>query len=1312
MSTTALDKRYKRYSIAEGTDDSPTVPVRYITNEENPKWIGHILMETDKTLAEEAENLRLASMYKYTPEDIVMSYYYASLYVDIDDSAVIEKINEYMVELGMDKRKYKNLSGDLAQWKTIYMDMRNVINSDSDSGSGSDVEPDTEYYSYRDENAKKIIGYLLGYEDGNKVPQVRMSDFVYKTTTVYLSVDGDIDSTMGYELFDMIDVSEEIPNIAYKSSKIFNKVISDSLGKDYSVITYPIGNIKEKDVIYMVVWTGTGNIGDASKREFSHAKFNLSEREIEVNVVLSPNGGEINIVIERLSNAIGANIELDRYGRTSGTFNMYGIEEEGVFDNIMYIEELFLEFIAIDTNGLIFLDESNTSYPNRVRRNMSYRELELPENRLINEGYIRNPSSVSFAIQREVAGRYDNLKDEEGNDLVINYGGISRNIKAGTRYVSVNITHASNIDTIEEFVELLTRLMTIYVESWEEIGNKYRNYTPSIFPDTTKTKGIEKFSKVERLKELYPEVFRIGYARICQGPSKQPETISNKTWEYIYNLVRESVEYHNDTIGEDSIPEEDAMVRLVDILRRDYPDDQLDIEAFPEKMTEESLELALSVYIDGRQTMPFPKGEKKFDVLCVDDQNRYPSIILNKKGDNIDEYPYLPCCAMDDQTPKYAKNLYNEYYHGIESKRKIGNKTTINYSKSLPYDRVGTMHSSMERALLNIDSGNLAFYYRKGVVNSINSFLHCILTIYGEDSYHDAKTEEVKEEIAMEYRRRIADFTYPALYKQELFDMSDDSIIDKLTDPDYFYDPILFYRGVEEYFGVNIFILDYDSSKDPSNRETITLPRFKVFHSSPHRDRPSVIILRHWGSSSERRQYPQCELIARNTPEEDTAVFDEPFGGSLHDMLYMSNLSITWSVEKSREVPRANWHSLVDYAKLIGDVIYQYIDSYGKVRAFVFEEDNSNITMIVPPTQPINVEQIYELPDGDGKVVVKTFKQRPTAIDKDKNGDIIGIWYRVADMEHCVYFPIISTRSISTDIDNLPIGPSSPIPQNTISYSKLNISSRVEMVRKAASVTVQLCVWLYAISIKNGESFDGDVFVIMDKPPEESLVVYDVTSIPGVLPDVSKLTDAAKYIKRFMPNFVLSTNPLRLAMMSEKMRDGVLFALNRYYSTRDMGKTSIPDKLHGIYTYASDFKSKPGQIIIAGKRQMKEWLSSKMQPNTRTRILSKLTTSMIYMTKPYLYRDPEGRIFMIQNVAISETSNIQRAINVAYTWLLNRINIGFDASSTSVEFPYAVFGILKGGDLVPIEDRTEGGEEFLMLLMYSSTTYAAMLRLL
>ena len=770
-------------------------------------------------------------------------------------------------------------------------------------------------------------------------------------------------------------------------------------------------------------------------------------------------------------------------------------------------------------------------------------------------------------------------------------------------------------------------------------------------------------SKIERLKEMAPDLFVTGYARRCQCVV-QPIIVADDEIEAWQN---------NTFVYKDTVRQ--------------------------------------------RQIMPFPPDNPRWNFVCPNDATPFPGVRLNKDLLNKDIYPCVPCCFKDDQMDPQAASKYNECYKGRPKKAEEKTTTTkethkIKTDKILAPGRYGYVPKSIA-SLISKYSEESVDISRLGVPSTVNSLLHCVSVAIEDKTYLSLGTIEQKEAYVSNIRNIIAKQTLPTLIKQEMYDFSDEEIKEQLADPNVFLDPNLFYRGVEQAYNINIYVFSPPDKEDENTLASFELPRFKLFHvQAPRNERQAVLVFRTWGAEADALTHPHCELIVDKDEDNNriTYKFGPDMNRLLHDALTTLNRTITWELNEIPNQPtqiiaRNNIYSRENYYYLLNKLpTHQLIDGYGKTRGFIFPAAGQNVTMIVPSTQPEN------LPLGKvsrvGHEIATSIFGPPRAVTKN-DGNVDGLWYQVLDLDFGIYIPINPT----TGYTNLPVGPTNPLVEEGVDVVK-----RVRKLRRDLDTIIQIIKWLYLLSGLNVSDFVNQYMLIGNIKPEDSAMVYNLSNIGIKLPEANNVTEGLNQIKLLAPTLVQSGNGTdRLFMYNQKIFDGILYYLKKYDYERKPRNPVIPKIIYRSDISEEDFIHQRRVAIFTNEQDMNTWINTLDKLSFKNIIIEDtLNISNALRAEPYLYISPTGNIYMIQNVV---TGDRMRAINVGYYWYLYKINLGhtameFDTETLGNTPVYVVYGISPA--LAPIITENHAGDstQYLQVLSYGSGQYAAMLPLL
>ena len=1039
----------------------------------------------------------------------------------------------------------------------------------------------------------------------------------------------------------------------------------------------------------MTVWSSdTGDVREAKKDSYSTSVYHLDNNTLFISSPVT-NIRDETAALSFVSAAfptldLGPSSEV----KVRGQFNMYELDitDYSLVDMILNTELL---------RHYLYIEETIKSYASKKRLNLRYKSLlgEADEDTPTGEGYITNKSSVSVKLKQKYIAQYGE-GSETGEALQeLQADGTVKPVSfpVGTPYVEVRITSADSRTIANQFVEVFRRLMDWYRQWRDNVNYYYMNYVPELLPAAEKPREVPKSvpkvgpgapprrggsKKITQLKEVAPDIFIAGYPRLCQLP-KQPIAIA---------------------------PEEIEMWKQRKIIVNDR-----EVE---------------------RQIMPFPPDNPRVWLVCPDDRYPYPGI---KDSDlkNNDQFPYIPCCNktnhMDPNIRSTSK--YNQYIRGIRIEKtkttKVGHQ--IKGNKIL----VSARHGSLPKTINELLTQRIPDNVRWGEPTGVNSLIHCVLDALDWPEYIRLPvTGDDRENYALGIRRRLFEEIDTAVYKQELYDYTSDEIRDQLANPEIFFDPYLYYRGLEELFNINIYT--FIPSERDENEETgyLEIPRFKTFHAQPQRDRRTVLIYKHTGGKT--TGLPQCELIV--SYDEEVKIPTKIFEGEVNDFLYhlMTSVSrvLTCSIENPPEteredivndlVVRSNVYSTVDFFSTIKrSAISQILDDYGKARAFIFPTVKGTFTMAFPPGQPENIPIAQEPVLAASQDVVNVFGP-PIGITKNTNDQVDGFWYRAMDILFGVYIPVFPTNNYA----DLTMGPANPIMS-----AGIHVVQRIKLLQRSLSILLQIVKWLFVIAQIRApidaqgrrvpvlaSEFVERYFALYDGEVIDSAAFYDFSAIPQEIrkypvPVPNSVEEALAWVEEYVPTLVSQG---KIIMYNTRFADKVRDQLREFYiltsplpldrpgSPREVGSDWIvPTQIEGVLVDAEDFKYQHYVLLFTSENDINAWLKTINLPSYfNIAIKDKLDISYGSLEEAYLYMAPDGKLYMIQNV---RDGTFERAINVALTWVQQKINLGSAGLPHVGPLPvYVVYGISTSSTPVVLEDNSKKETVYLQLLRYGS----------
>ena len=1099
------------------------------------------------------------------------------------------------------------------------------------------------------ENIRTIQNELAKYNEVLYSP-LDIDTVVIKGQTTY---HGNLPTTDdGVAIFDQSIPSQEVPYIKYNGVlghnrqslyKLYRGKTDDDM-PNYNLIIPPLAQSDTIDTMYMSVWAGK-DISKATRESYLKGSYSLADNLLTIKAPVN-NPGDERLILDKIEQSIP--IKVDDYVETSvsGVFYLFDLDI-----NDTYLTNMILNHELLST--YLFIKENNTPYAVKKQIKIYYKSFTGDDdNTKKKENYISNPSSVSASLTQNYG--------QEGQLVTIQMpqGPTKFTLKENQPYVKIKITQAESKAIADRFIRILSRLMQYYKSQKDEVEQLFSQFIPELTQPMVISKIAPKAkrratgSTIELLKDVAPDVFVKGYARVCQK-GLQPVAINRE-----------------------EIPEWEAQT----FIHKDFE--------------------------RNRQVMSYPPKNPKLYFVCPYEDAPFPGVKVNKTLENRDVYPYVPCCYKDDQMDPSANSNYNKYYHGKETKEEPSTtKGThkVKTGKILGVNRFGFLPKSISD-LISKYSPDSKDMVRIGVPRSPNSLIHCVSLALQYASYVNLSLED-KENYVNGVRKQIYETTLPNLVRQEMYDYSDSEISTMLSDNEIFLDPNLFYRAVENYYNINI----YTFSPSDINKASFELPRFKLFHSGvPRPDRRVVLIYRTMGTEADALEYPQCELIVDKDEDNNTQI--QNFGPDMNNLLHtsMNKLykTITWDIiaekgKPTQTVARDNIYSRINYFDLLHNLpTKQIIDGYGKARAFIFPIKDQEITVITPPTQPENLPS-SDITRSDINIVVEIFGE-PNSVTKTNNMTD-GLWYQVLDIKHGIYIPVIPSN-IYGDKEE---GPANPLVEHGT-----NVVDRLRKIERDLEFIRQILIWLFIISKQSPSSFFNDHIIYSEEMMEvDSSQIYDFKDLPHNFPIVNNVSDGINQIGSMVPTLIKND---RIWLYSKKFYDGLLYYIELYDKELKPRDPKIPTIIYRSNISEEDFTSQPRVAVFTSERDMRTWLSSldKLSFNNIL-IENKLNIKNALLTEPYLYTAPTGNIYMIQNVM---TGDRLRAVNAAYYWYLYKINLGhraepFDTDKAQVPVN-VVYGISPAMAPEIIENNAGESTSYLQILSYGIDQYAAMLPLL
>ena len=580
--------------------------------------------------------------------------------------------------------------------------------------------------------------------------------------------------------------------------------------------------------------------------------------------------------IERL---FTRDIEMPDYERnlTTGIFYLPNMTyDKKIFNDMTMNDKLFRSIISVD--------EINKSHKNKTQLYVLYSDP------LINE---------KFTITIN-----DKLYD--GKDLKMKQFAREGLFDNQTFYISISYKHLPN-SIIENFRNIMTRLFIMYQKKYELYQSSYLQLlqlsdkikSNQLFnlqvESTIKKSEVEldtsevKENKITVFKNKDDTIQSIGgFSRVCQKEFK-PVEVSLDSDLSQYEADKDYVIYphENDT---DNIYYDKRRVFLCD----------------PKLRTE------------------------NFGKIYTD--RKYAGYKRNKKPPY--KPLYIPCCytKLNSKKDEYIKSI--EFNSELQSEIEPAVLNThISVGRSIQNNGNTAILNNkwwpnMIKILNSVDIKfkNAIEYYRRGMVNSNNSIIHCFE--YALNKYNIIDEKDTKEFVNRKRVEIFKDIDY-SIVKQENYDKTIEEIKEDVLNLKNNFDAKLYIAALQEYYKCNLFIF----KKNNIDTDTIAITPYKDFYCKYiNQYDKTIFVLEHDDSRYELLEFKfskskYAHYIEKNKFYNNNGDFiieegTEYFATQLNNIYYeliRNNVDIK--------------NQLIDYNIVKNmQLISQYIDNKGKIR--------------------------------------------------------------------------------------------------------------------------------------------------------------------------------------------------------------------------------------------------------------------------------------------------------------------------------------------------------------------------------------------
>lgn len=605
------------------------------------------------------------------------------------------------------------------------------------------------------------------YEEFQDIENIYVStDF--QTEGVALDMVLNIKDISLMEMFNLLELNKHVPLATINQ---YYKILKNFIPNEDWVFT-------EEDVLVLKVCERL-IVNSADFKGYTDMKIAMVDEQIHAKVKLKITKKNVNqkIFIDRTLKVfnMGDKIAIGSIDETevSGIFYYpQSYFDSYVFSDLVMNDPIFSHLISIDESEKATKRRSEHSQP------WIYIHFDHPS-----IGHVTASITQQFTIRGDEV-----LKT---HDLQL--------FPIGKEYIRVKVTKAKDINSVNKFIEMLGKLLTLYSEKYNEIVEIYRQYIPN-FGDVEQ--GEVEDVDMTQLKNIAPEVFGKNYSSTCTQ-ERQPTIIDSDMVKQYESKGMQVMKYPRD----------------VSNTGERYESDGVDQNYY----------------------------------VCENPDYQFPGLQNNKKMENFKTHPVVPCCYSTNQM---TKPRYRSYFgEKVSETRNKKQQDFIKTDKILGDDKFGVLPSNLLRLFNSLDPDPKYDYVRLGVHRNLSSFLNAVMVgMHESTNILTVIKESSRVKRLNKERKIISSENLAPVCRQSAYDMDISTVRKMISNPEEYLDPKIYTQLLEKYLNCNIFVF---------TRDQMIIPRHIQGYYKYKNKNPCVFIYEHWGSKSNNAQYPQCELIVR-----------------------------------------------------------------------------------------------------------------------------------------------------------------------------------------------------------------------------------------------------------------------------------------------------------------------------------------------------------------------------------------------------------------------------------------------------------------
>lgn len=989
-------------------------------------------------------------------------------------------------------------------------------------------------------------------------------------------------------------------------------------------------------------------------------------------------------------------------------FNNLKLNSDIPFATTNYFYKIFKEFTPpLEWSNLF--DRSKTfydKYKNIDRNNtIILKVLENKKKDIYSESFIIiEDNKIKVKLEYNI----NNIKEKDINpekynqiliEKILRIFDIEKNSILDERITEVNGVFYFPFETFDKYVmmdlilndKLFSNLLSInekriskkdsvyvYFEN-TKIGKISATLTPKLVDDIELFKNKELFPKnSEYIRVKINKAENFDKVKYFQSILSKLLSIYGKKQDEITVFYSPFVKIN---IKKEIEEEEDITEKLEDLepslFITGYSSDVCQKKTQPTYISDEEADELLIDKENEKFIIKFPK-EQIDDVIsryysCNSEEYPYPGLKKNKLENN-DKFPYLPCCYPVDQTNK--KNYRNYYFEEEIEEVKGKFQNVYKTRKILDSGAFGYLPENLNKAFSIVDRTGI--YYRRGVDRNQSSFLSCLLVAFNKSTINLRRIRE-----------RMSTPEFAASCKQEMYDYDIDKIMEKIKNPNEYLDPKLFLHLLEVYFDCNIFIFV------PGDNGKMILPRHIKGYYKNRNEKKCVFIYEHMGSSIDKAEYPQCELIVRQVDEKSEEIeelFDYENIISQNVINIFNKVNTSFILEKKIPFTTLNW----PWENILG--LTQNIDSYGKTRCINIEFESEKISILTTPIQPLKLNISEEIFNTKITVALRLIQKLKIKNIKQVLDENLYVKELIGNLGNFNVSILIDGKN--KKLEDIDISILKTFSNEYKEEKDQSIITEYNKMKKLSRYVIEYMFWLFSKYLNDNniklEDIDGNVYKNFKNEYIEINQNFIYENVPktfslednGIINNKKIIVKSEDSLKRLF--YVLRMEQLRnykklISYYQNKMIE------NYYVDITDFDEYNYQVILEGESSIAKLIEEKNDKNLIYDNVHLKEEsIDKKVDKDIEdedddeeelekdeTEVKdekSKNKFKKFWNIKPYFFKNnliSTNEIYLAQNI-----DSYLKAIEIASTWENDKYNPGIDVKESEIQQEFTLYSFV------------------------------------